>query len=127
MRGPDIDPLFPLEATSKGQLFLKKGLRHAFGSTAQTVTTVMEAPNYEKLRSKKSIIQDVESKMIMAGGGLLFEVAAQQNSWGSPNKKGPGYRATACKFNRINQKEGKRLEVLRKSQIKHHMVTLKNR
>lgn len=121
LRGPDIDPLYPLDARSKGQYFLQKNLRDAFGPEGtHTITTIMEAPNYEKLRSKASIIQEVESKMIMTGG-MVFQVAAQQNSWGTPLMGGPGYRTNACKFNRINK-----LKNVRKKNIKKRgMLTLK--
>lgn len=121
LRGPDIDPLYPLDARSKGQYFLQKSLRNAFGPEGtHTITTILEAPNYEKLRSKASIIQEVESKMIMTGG-LLFQVAAQQNSWGSPSMGGPGYRTNACKFNRINKLKN----VRKKKKKRRGMLTLK--
>ena len=121
LRGPDIDPLYPLDARSKGQYFLQKNLRDAFGPEGtHTITTIMEAPNYEKLRSKASIIQEVESKMIMTGG-MVFQVAAQQNSWGTPLMGGPGYRTNACKFNRINKLKN----VRKKKKKTRGMLTLK--
>jgi hypothetical protein len=56
----------------------------------------------------------------MSGDFMLFQVAAQHNSWGSP-EKGPGYRTTACKFNRINKKRNTR----KKKTKRKGMVTFK--
>ena len=95
-RGPDVDPLFPLEARSKGSFFLKRALRDAFGPVTSTQTVVVPAPILSGSRSmsKASMIREVESKMISAGGGLLFQIAAQHNSWGSPEHgRGPGFRS----------------------------------
>jgi len=119
-RGPDIDPLYPLEARSEGRFFLKKTLRSAFGPATETVKAAMMAPNISggRSRSKASIIQEVESKMIMADGGWLFQIAAQGNQWGSPQKQGgPQYRTTACKFNR-KKKRQKRRKIKQKMEMK---------
>jgi len=126
-RGPDIDPLFPLEARSQGRFFLKKALRTAFGPATQMVKAHVPAPiigGSRASRSKATIIQEVESQMIMADGGWLFQIASQHNSWGSPEKRsGPGLRTTACKFNRKNARKKKRKIMMKKMEmqkIKEH-------
>ena len=127
--GPDIDPLLPLEARPKGKLFVKKTLRDFLNGGTEIVSgySPAELPPGLSLRGNDvpSSLQAVESRLLISDSGRrAFQIVAQKNRWGSPERRrGPGFRTLACKWERKKKSEkAKRLALARANWEYQHKI-----
>ena len=126
--GPGVDPLIPLEARPRGKLFVKRILRDLLNGDTQTVSGFLPADLPPGMSSHRHVmpesLQAVESKLLIGGGSAAFQIVAQRNSWGSPERRrGPGYRTLACKWERKKKTEkAKRVALKRTVQRRQHQL-----
>jgi hypothetical protein len=108
--GPGVDPLIPLEARPKGSLFVKKILRDLLNGDTQTVSGIVPADLPAGMSSWRRTV-------LVGGGSTAFQMVAQRNSWGSPERRrGPGYRTLACKWERKKKAERAKTTATRRAE-----------